>query len=707
MGAPPRITCFLIKIASRCNLACDYCYVYEHADQSWREQPRVMSEDVRRALAFRIGEYAAEADLEELIVVFHGGEPLLAGPHSLVETATWIRDALPPSCHASFSMQTNGVLLDDEALVALANSDVSISLSMDGPLEIQDRHRLTIRGRSSYRQVRSALERLTARPSPFGGVIAVIDPKTEPQQLLDFFATAGVKDLDLLLPDANYDRPPPGRDHQVDLYSAWLRAAFDAWFDKYPDMRIRTFDALLGAIVGLPSGTDAFGLGDVTLLTVETDGSYHDLDVLKITEEGATALGGDVVTTSVLTASSSAGISAHRRLLQLDGLAQTCRSCPEVDVCGGGSVPHRYSSSSGFDNPSVYCSELLGLIGHARTQMMATLASASEARVLRTSDLDIVAFEAAQSGQPIVGELMAAWGGGAANDLLEILDDLNRLSAAAVAVRLRSLDPASAARLATMPSVVLWTAVARAHRGGRAVRCLDGNPIEFDPEYVETIAQLANDVVRVPLVHRDDHWLRAPFGPPIRFEQGEDVRQGRVLTEAALDLISSWSPAFRREIGQLSPEIQFVVDDSASSDKCVSFSDDAVPGALYVGLRAGGTQIDAWDLADSLIHEHRHQKLYLLSRATALVAQDYPFVSSPWREDPRPPSGLLHACFVFAELRRFWAFALANGESEVRSRATATLELIDDRLAQAWRTLQDVRLAPAGERLVAALRDSM
>jgi len=51
-----RITSFLIKIASRCNLACDYCYVYEHADQSWKSQPAFMADETIHALAHRIGE---------------------------------------------------------------------------------------------------------------------------------------------------------------------------------------------------------------------------------------------------------------------------------------------------------------------------------------------------------------------------------------------------------------------------------------------------------------------------------------------------------------------------------------------------------------------------------------------------------------------------------------------------------------------------
>ena len=37
---------FVVKIHSRCDLACDYCYMYELADQTWRDRPRRMSEEM-------------------------------------------------------------------------------------------------------------------------------------------------------------------------------------------------------------------------------------------------------------------------------------------------------------------------------------------------------------------------------------------------------------------------------------------------------------------------------------------------------------------------------------------------------------------------------------------------------------------------------------------------------------------------------------
>src|SRR5271165_2651956 len=68
----------LIKTASRCNLNCTYCYVYNLGDDGWRSQPRRMSPDVLSAVVDHVGELS-HAQSRPLSVVLHGGEPLLLG----------------------------------------------------------------------------------------------------------------------------------------------------------------------------------------------------------------------------------------------------------------------------------------------------------------------------------------------------------------------------------------------------------------------------------------------------------------------------------------------------------------------------------------------------------------------------------------------------------------------------------------------------
>lgn len=185
---PARISSFLVKVASRCNLDCDYCYVYHHADQAWRSMPQVLTDENRQAFARRLAEYARSVDLKRAAVIFHGGEPLLAGAASLCDFASLIRATAGPDIDIDIGLQTNGLLLDDAALDLFEAHGIGVSLSLDGPRAVNDLHRTTRRRRSSFDKVEAALERLKLRPSVFAGVIAVIDGSTDPAELLDYFA---------------------------------------------------------------------------------------------------------------------------------------------------------------------------------------------------------------------------------------------------------------------------------------------------------------------------------------------------------------------------------------------------------------------------------------------------------------------------------------------------------------------------------------
>jgi len=706
--SPARFTSFLVKLASRCNLDCDYCYVYHHADQSWRGMPRLLSASDRAAFAARLATYLRQAEIKRCVVVLHGGEPLLAGPEAIASFAHQVRDAVAPSTTVDLSLQTNGILLTDATLRLLEEADIGVSLSIDGPRAANDLHRNTRAGRSSFDKTLAALERLKAHPRIFAGVIAVIDPRIAPEPLFEFFDLHQPPRLDFLLPDAHHLRPPPGREDRPALYTDWLLRAFDLWFDTYPRLSVRTFEALMDAIAGLPSGTDAFGLGDVSLITVETDGSYHDLDVLKVVREGASRLTGSVRDTDIATLTVSPAIAAHRSLLRPEGLSETCRRCPVMETCGGGSLPHRFGPR-GFDHPTVYCAEMLALIRHIRARLARELATtvAPEA-VLRVRDIDATAFERAETATGLVSEL---WDDALAEQRLGLEEALRLVAGrepeyTELATRLGRSDVSARAALASQPGGVAWQRAVRSQAAGQPLCAVDGSPAAADGSYLRSLAER---VAAAPglVVHADDAWLRLPFGGAIVFESEDVAVRARPVVERALAIIDRWRPALGEEIRRVSRAIQFVRDPAAHPDKIVSFSDDAVPGALFVSVMQSGRLVDPYDLADSIIHEHRHQKVYLLERLIPMVEPTTMKVASPWREDPRPPSGVLHAVFVFVELRRFWAHVRDMGPSNLRSRAVNQLLETDGRLGQAMQTLTHCPLTAGGRALVAALSAAM
>src|SRR5215467_9671509 len=97
---------FVLKVHSRCDLACDHCYIYEAADQSWHGRPMVISDEVATQTAQRIAEHARAHTLKAVQIVLHGGEPLLAGRERLRRIILALESATAGVCHLDMRIHT-------------------------------------------------------------------------------------------------------------------------------------------------------------------------------------------------------------------------------------------------------------------------------------------------------------------------------------------------------------------------------------------------------------------------------------------------------------------------------------------------------------------------------------------------------------------------------------------------------------------------
>jgi uncharacterized protein len=167
--------------------------------------------------------------------------------------------------------------------------------------------------------------------------------------------------LDLLLPHGNWSAPPPNWGEA--RHGAWLCRVFDRWWSAgRRETRVRLFEECLALLLGLPAATESLGLQPFDAVVVETDGSIEQVDSLKSAYEGAAETGLDVFRHDFDQALRHSGVAA--RQAGLAALADRCRACPLVTVCGGGHYAHRYRAGQGFRNPSVYCADLQLFIQH-------------------------------------------------------------------------------------------------------------------------------------------------------------------------------------------------------------------------------------------------------------------------------------------------------------------------------------------------------
>jgi len=357
---------FILKIHSRCNLSCDYCYMYEMADQSWRRQPRKMARPIVDRVATRIAEHARAKLLERVDVTLHGGEPLLAGVDHLRYTIEAIRSACAPEVEVSFNIQTNGILLDTPFLELFLEHGVQVGVSLDAYEEGHDRHRKWANGQGSFQAVRAGLQRLTAEPyrALFSGLLSTIELQNDPvstyEAMLEFQPPA----INFLLPHGNWDTPPPGRPPDATApYGDWLTTVFDRWYGSTEKAtHVRLFDEITMLLFGRASTGEAVGLSPVAIVVVETNGQIEQVDTLKSAYEGAAGTTLHVSRDPFETALLLPSIAA-RQIRQL-ALSDECQECHLRLVCGAGHYTHRYRSGRGFRNPTVYCRDLQHLITH-------------------------------------------------------------------------------------------------------------------------------------------------------------------------------------------------------------------------------------------------------------------------------------------------------------------------------------------------------
>jgi len=348
--------------------------MYNSADQTYRNQPPVMTEEVIKVTGAKIIAHAKRHQLPQVLIVLHGGEPLLLNKEHFKNLVQCLRNILNAEGIAvDFGIQSNGTLLDNEWVEVLADQKVKIGISIDGPKDYHDRFRIDRKGYGSFDRVMAGVRLLQNHPRGaeiFSGTLTVLNTNILPEELFEFWQFLDVKEIDILLPDANHaNQPPKGKIG----YGEWMIRFFDLWFDQNrEDKSVRFFDSIIKLLFGYSFIPDYIGGKPAGVCVIETDGSIEPLDALKTCKEGLTKLNLNVLNNEIDDLYEFELVTIHQNGVKM--LCQTCQECEIRDVCGGGYLPHRYSQENDFNNPSIYCEDLQQLIRHIRTKILNSLA---------------------------------------------------------------------------------------------------------------------------------------------------------------------------------------------------------------------------------------------------------------------------------------------------------------------------------------------
>lgn len=367
----------VLKTAERCNINCDYCYFFHAGDDSYLAHPKVIARPILDDVTTFLAEAIDSLHLDEIHIVFHGGEPMLQRRADFDAMCNQFRESLAPKLRLlALAIQTNGTLVDDRWVDLFARHEVQVGISLDGPRAVNDAHRVDRRGRGTYDRTVRGLRRLqdAARNGLLGeepGVLSVINPSLPAREVLAHFVDdLGIKNMDFLLPDLN---PDSIGDRDTRLYGQYLRELFDAWRTRQAEgVEIKLLSALMQRFTGRASFLfdhveSAASAAAFFAITVSSNGQLGPDDSMR-----STALWQNLPDCTVQN-THLADFLALPLMTELQiarwQIPGPCRNCLWENLCGGGFLQTRWSAARRHDNSSVYCHALKDIFTHVAADL--------------------------------------------------------------------------------------------------------------------------------------------------------------------------------------------------------------------------------------------------------------------------------------------------------------------------------------------------
>jgi uncharacterized protein len=348
----------VLNVTNKCNLACTYCYEYGEdkiVDTENGRKPKFMSESTaREAVDFMLRESGASSRAH---LTFFGGETLLNFPVLRATVAYARRRASELRKEVDFSLTTNATLLRPEIVEFLVENDIGVTISIDGPREMQDRFRVFHDGSGSYDAVMPKIRELLRvhRTRPIGARVTLTAETLDVRRIYRHlteeigFAEVGFAPVTTAA-GRGYAIEERGFDRLLaqfrDLANDFLRAALEGRHHGFSNVRETIEEIHKGASKAYPCGA---GLG---LVGVATDGDVNLCH--RFAGSDAHKLG---------TVGTGIDRTAQRQFLEQHHLDDkpVCQSCWARPLCAGGCYHEAHTRYGTTASPNLhYCEWIRG-----------------------------------------------------------------------------------------------------------------------------------------------------------------------------------------------------------------------------------------------------------------------------------------------------------------------------------------------------------
>ena len=337
-------TSMVKPVGSLCNMRCKYCYYLDKAALYDYRQPLKNDELLERYIRANI-----EGNNSPVIAfAWHGGEPLLAGKE-FFRKAVALEQKYAEGRTVENSIQTNGLLLDDEWCAIFRDNNFLVGVSIDGPEHIHDAHRVDAGGQPTFARVIKGIERLYRNRVEYNTLTTVnIHSEGRGAEVYNFLRGISVFMQFLPVAELLCDGRIQSPEAQKADIAPWSVSAkgfgefmcdvFDIWVKKDVGRRyVQLFDATLALMVGVQPSVCSLCETCGSGLTVEHNGDVYCCDHFVYPEYKIGNIHTDRLADLAYCDRQFEFGVAKRALLPRE-----CRHCKYYNLCHGECPKHRF-----------------------------------------------------------------------------------------------------------------------------------------------------------------------------------------------------------------------------------------------------------------------------------------------------------------------------------------------------------------------------
>lgn len=274
---PPAFHIMVKPTGAACNLDCRYCF-YLRKEALYPGVSSRMSDEVLEPF---VRDYLLAQTAREVHFGWQGGEPTLMGLDFFRKALELQREYAKPGVKISHSLQTNGVLIDEEWCRFLKENRFLVGLSLDGPKDLHDAYRVDKRGRPTFDKAYRALK-LLQRHGVEHNILCVVHRvnSEHPLRVYRFFKREGVRFIQFIpAVEATADGGVTGWTVPAKAWGDFLCAVFDEWVRKdVGKVFVQHFDVALEAWLGMEPSLCVHARTCGNCLAMERNGDLFSCD---------------------------------------------------------------------------------------------------------------------------------------------------------------------------------------------------------------------------------------------------------------------------------------------------------------------------------------------------------------------------------------------------------------------------------------------